>query len=375
ETEMYKLELPADLTQAAHLERRRNADVQRQERIFNAKVRTIGVDKEALDFQVKEKNIKEDKEARILKAYAEDLICADKVACLLEQRQKTDVRKLCRATDEFRHSYQKPEDRREFDLNDPEQLKKEAAGDGSGQRLQGLLGEDLTQKERRRSQQEQLREWSLQQQREFKEAREDQRAADRLYDQTRVALDNCVLELQKIQEETRRAVAVSIKDFNLAKAADRAEKKKLEKQQEEEDNQVEISNLLQGDLLSENPEQAASILGPQRIRPDTWKGLRPEDLQEITNFQLQQAQDKMRAKAEERKQELEWDRYQVSCARAALLLERQQARLNKQLRRAQDNINAKLSEQQRARRKSLEKEVYTNAPDDRYFAQFNTTSR
>lgn len=40
---MYKLDLPVDYKEAAAIERRRNMEEQRKSRIFNAKVRTIGV--------------------------------------------------------------------------------------------------------------------------------------------------------------------------------------------------------------------------------------------------------------------------------------------------------------------------------------------
>ena len=40
---MYKLDLPVDMKESAAIERRRNREMQRQSRIFNARVRTIGV--------------------------------------------------------------------------------------------------------------------------------------------------------------------------------------------------------------------------------------------------------------------------------------------------------------------------------------------
>lgn len=40
---MYKLDLPIDMKETAATERRRNREMQRQSRIFNARVRTIGV--------------------------------------------------------------------------------------------------------------------------------------------------------------------------------------------------------------------------------------------------------------------------------------------------------------------------------------------
>lgn len=41
---MYKLDLPVDMKESAAIERRRNRELQRQSRIFNARVRTIGID-------------------------------------------------------------------------------------------------------------------------------------------------------------------------------------------------------------------------------------------------------------------------------------------------------------------------------------------
>ena len=47
---MYKLDLPVDLKQSAAIERRRNMELQRQSRIFNARVRTIGVSQHLQQF-------------------------------------------------------------------------------------------------------------------------------------------------------------------------------------------------------------------------------------------------------------------------------------------------------------------------------------
>ncbi|MGH0156989.1 UNVERIFIED_CONTAM: hypothetical protein FKN15_032770 [Acipenser sinensis] len=476
---MYKLDLPKDLAMAATLELRRNREIERQNRIFNSKVRIIGVDKEALDYQVKERKIKEETDAHVHEAYAKDLIRNEKIAFLLDERQKNDRRTLNKAVEEFRQCFQKPESRREFHLNDPRMLKKDLparisdhdprlsvsgvqklVGEDLNQQerhrmqqeqlrewslqqqeerhrareehtcaakdlirnekiafllderqkndrrtlnkaveefrqcfqkpesrrefhlndprmlkkdlparisdhdprlsvsgVQKLVGEDLNQQERHRMQQEQLREWSLQQQEERHRAREEHTCAEELYNKRRVELDNRAVELQKIEEETRRAVTVATKDFNLAKAAETREKQKLEKQQEEEDNLVEISNLIQGDLLSENPDQAVSVFGPHRVVPDRWKGMRPEQLKEITHFQLQQVQENMRSKEREQLCDLEWKQQRVDSARKALLLERQQARLERELRRALDNTNKQLSEAHRAQEKQkLEKQ-------------------
>lgn len=108
----------------------------------------------------------------------------DKIICMLEQQQKNCIRDINKATNEFRKNFQKPETRREFDLSDPQALKKDrpARLSDSDPRctvsgLQKFMGEDLNYDQRMKLQKEQLREWSLQQQRERKNALADQKFA------------------------------------------------------------------------------------------------------------------------------------------------------------------------------------------------------
>ncbi|KAF7237667.1 RIB43A-like with coiled-coils protein 2 [Varanus komodoensis] len=76
-------------------------------------------------------------------------------------------------------------------------------------------------------------------------------------------------------------------------AVENEEKRKLEKQQEEEDNVAEISNLLKGDLLSENPQQAVSSFEANRVITDRWKGMSQDQLKEIPDVQMQQVLEKL----------------------------------------------------------------------------------
>ncbi|XP_018419579.1 PREDICTED: RIB43A-like with coiled-coils protein 2 [Nanorana parkeri] len=379
---MYKLEVPVDLKEAAVLQRRRDGEVQRQSRVFNARDRTIGVDKDALETQVRDKKTQEETEKKRQEAFDAQMVQNDKITCLLDERQKKDIRNLNKAINEFRLCFQKKEDRREFDLYDPQAFKNDLPARVSDNDtrcsvsgVQRLMGEDLTERNRRKAQQEQLREWSLQQQRELQKAVEDKKLADSLYDKHRIELDKKAMELQKMEEKARRDINTFTKDFNKAQAEESLERRQLEKQQEEDDNSVEISNLTEGDLLSENPAQAISAFGPHRIVPDRWKGMRPEQLEEIYNVQQQQKQEKMRLKEEERQRQAEWDRRRVQEARAMILLERQQKRQEKELRKGQDHLNLQLAQAHKAQKNYFDKDVFTNTPADAFFGQFNTISR
>ncbi|XP_025945967.1 RIB43A-like with coiled-coils protein 2 [Apteryx rowi] len=379
---MRKLGLQRDLQEAAALERRRQRELQRQSRIFNVRGRTTGVDKDALDTQIKERKIQEATEKAQNEKLASEMKQNDKVMCMLEERQKKDIRNINKAIGEFRKNFQKPETRHEFDLSHPQALKKDAPArlSDSDPRcavsgLQKFMGEDLNYAQRMIFQKEQLREWSLQQQRDWKNALADKKFSDDLYDKNRIELDRKAMELQRTDEEMRRAVCAVTKDFNRAQAAELAERKKLEKCQTMKDDMAEICSLLQGDLLSENPEQAASSFGRHRVMTDRWKGMNRDQLMAIHYSQQQQILEKLRLKEEEHQRNAEWDRQHIQAARAQLLLERHQQRQNQECRRALDSVNAVLSQEQKSKNMYLKEEAYSNFPTAQYYAQFNTTSR
>ncbi|XP_003783161.2 RIB43A-like with coiled-coils protein 2 [Otolemur garnettii] len=373
--------LPKDLEQHASEARKRHAELWRQERIFNARNRIIGGDTEAWNVQVRDQKIKEATEKARHESFGAEMRRNDKIMCILEDRERKDRKTLCRVINDFQQSFQKPETRREFDLSDPLALKKDIPARQSDNDIrntvsgmQKFMGEDLNFYERKKFQQEQNREWSLQQQREWKRARAEQKCAENLYLDTRLQFDETARQIQKLESTTRKAICAAVKEFNRNQAMESAEKKKQEKNQEQEDNLAEISNLLHGDLLSENPHQAASSFGPHRVVPDRWKGMTQEQLEQIRLVQKQQMQEKLRLQEEEHQRDMDWDRRRIQAARAALLFERQQQREQRGLRRSLDSSNLSLACEQHLQKKHVN-EVYINQPTGDYFSQFNRESR
>jgi len=66
---MYKLDLPVDVKQTAAIQRRRAQEEERKGRIFNSKVRQIGVDQHALDQQIQDRKRMEEGERRREQAF------------------------------------------------------------------------------------------------------------------------------------------------------------------------------------------------------------------------------------------------------------------------------------------------------------------
>ncbi|XP_039093434.1 RIB43A-like with coiled-coils protein 2 isoform X1 [Hyaena hyaena] len=291
---------PRDLEQHLRLAKRSRGELCRQKRIFNARSRLLGGDTEAWDFQVHDQKIKEATEKARHETFAAEMRQNDKIMCMLEGRERRDKKSLCKAISDFQQTFQKPETRREFDLSDPLALRKDLPARQSDNDIrntvsgmQRFMGEDLNFHERKRFQEEQNREWASQQQREQERARAAQRRAEDLYFKTRLQFDETAKHLQNLESATRKAVCAAVKEFNKNQATESVERKTREKKQEEEDNLAEISNLLRGDLLSENPQPAASSLGPHRVVPDRWKGMTREQLEHIRLVQKQQIQEKL----------------------------------------------------------------------------------
>lgn len=379
---MYKLDLPVDKNEFEAIEARRQRELQRQSRIFNAKVRTIGIDLQAVQEQERDRRMREEMERRRHEAFASDMVRNDKIAQLLEKRQQADIRRLNKALNEFRKMHQQPNTRREFDLYDPDSLKKDkpARVHDDDPRctlssLQKFEGEDLNNPARTKLQQEQMREWSKQQAEERRKAEEKKKYADKLYDMKQIELDQRAMELQKAEMDCRRAINVAQANYNKALFDEWTNQRNLDKRRETDDKLTEIANHVHGDFLTENPAIATSAFGPHRVIPDRWKGMLPEQLAEIRKTQkIQEDERKQREEAEKHEND-EWEKQANNNARAGMILEREQ---NRQVRNKNKNVaeeNLKLAMEQKAHQEFLDKQVYINPPTAAYFQQFNTITR
>lgn len=74
-------------------------------------------------------------------------------------------------------------------------------------------------------------------------------------------------------------------------AAEAAEQQRQAQQQEQDDNDAEIYNHLTGNILTENPDVAKSLLGPHRMLIDRWKGMRPEQVEAVKKIRAEQCKE------------------------------------------------------------------------------------
>ncbi|XP_045892573.1 RIB43A-like with coiled-coils protein 2 [Micropterus dolomieu] len=363
---MYNVELLSDRIARTSLQRRRNKEAERQERIFNDKVRTIGVDKEELDMQVKEKKEREAAEKDKQNAQDADVLHNSKVACLLHSRQVKEKHAMEKAIVSYRHQCQPPWSQREFDLNDPDRCRKTDLGDAQ-MMLPGLVGEDPDSKSRKQRQREQLREWLLQQQSEQAAERHQRKVEEQRYDQSRVEMDNKALQLQSLDTEKRKAAVIATKEYNLAKIETKRRHCQVEERNDEGNREDTMNHLLTG----VDAEPTLSVVGVPGLCPSSDMRAPPESQQQIIQFQKYQIEEKKKMELEKKQEEQQHNRIRLDSARTALLMERQQARLNKQLRRHLDSTNVKLAETHKQQKPDIER----GCIDDSFFSKFNTCSR
>ncbi|XP_070764229.1 RIB43A-like with coiled-coils protein 2 [Enoplosus armatus] len=355
---MLNMELLSDRIARISLQRRRDTQAERQERIFNDKVRTIGVDKEALDMQVKEKKQREEAEKEKQNASDADMLYNSKVACLLHSRQVKEKCAMEKAIVNYRQQCQQPWSQQEFDLNDPDRCRNTDLGDAQ-MMPPGLVGEDPDSKSRRQRQREQLREWLTQQQSERAAERHQQRLEEQRYDQSREETDNIALQLQSLDMERRKAAAIATKEYNLAKIE---EKRHQEGKRNDKNNQQ---------LTGVRAEPTLGMVGVPGVWPSSDRRAPVESLQQIIQFQKHQMGEKKRMELKKKQDEEQHDRIRLDSARTALLMERQQARMNKELRRHLDSTNVKLAETHKQQKPDIER----GCVDDSFFSKFNTCSR
>ncbi|XP_039989504.1 RIB43A-like with coiled-coils protein 2 isoform X2 [Xiphias gladius] len=358
---MLNVELLTDRIARASLQKRRNRETERQERFFNDKV-----DKEVLGTQVKEKKKQKEAEKEKQNACDADMLQNSKVACILHSREVKKKRAMEKAIVNYRHQYQHPWGQREYDLDDPDRCQKTDL-DNAQMIPSGLVGEDSECKDRRQRQREQLRAWLVQQQSERAAERHHQKLEEQHYDQSRVEMDNKALQIQTLEMERRRAEAIATKEYNLATT----EEKHRQVQECNNESKADTTNQLQGQLTGIDVKPTLGMVGVLGLCPSSDRRAPPESLQQVIQFQKYQIEEKKRIELEKKQEEALHDRVRLDSAHTALLIERQQAKLNKQLRRHLDSTNLKLAETNKQQKPDIER----GCMDESFFSEFNTCSR
>lgn len=343
----------------------------RAERLKDPKQRTMGIDRAALDEQIREKKALQELEKERNSFFDQQALLMDKHAVAMQQ-EVNDIRtKREKELIDYRVTYQKREARRDFDLYDPAALKKDlparvadtdARNGPSG--LQRFEGEDLDMTARKAMQEEQQRQWAQQQVDEKLMKKWMEAEANRVYEERAEETNHRNFQIEQNVAATRRQMHVNTADFNKAMAEQKRREQLRDRNLQTQKNLEEIHNMLNSDYLNER-EGTVTAMG-ERIKSERFKGLTAEQRERILAEQQRQRDDLQRRRLQEAEEERQWSQQESMQNRMANALDRQRQR---ERREESQNLAADLKRQadDAAAKKAHLDQVYANQVGENYY--------
>ncbi|ALC44478.1 CG7264 [Drosophila busckii] len=370
-----------DLNEALKLQKREQYEEERKKRIFNAKQRLFGLDMDGLERQILDRKKQQSVQLECNKRYEEQEQLQKRLIRAKEQELEKEKRIMDSDLNFYRCRYQRLDQRREFDLNDPNYLKKAkpariadddiALGVSSAQIFHG---EDLHQNERKVLQREQQRAWLDQQVMERKRAEEARKQADNLYMESIQCRDKHLEEMAKSDHCMRNQLINKTRQFNINLAKQKEAARKRAKLETYEDDMAEIYNMLSSDMLTENPDVAQSRSNPNKKIAFMYRGMTAEELLDFRKGQEQHLAQTEQRKTEAQLMEKQWEQYAMNMDRELMLKQIEIDRKRKQQLDDLMRTNANLAIEQELQRKAALTQL-SNAVSDEFYDQFNKTSR
>jgi len=373
---------PGDPQMERAIERRRQLEAERLQRIKDPKSRIIGIDTDALGAQVAEKQAATAAEKALSNQYDQQRLQQDAQLAYLEQERLRAERTKMQYLDQFRATEQAKDRAREYDLNDPLSKKNDLPGRCSDDDprlsvsgMQKFHGEDLSYAHRMKVQQEELKQWNDEALATKQAALAREKAMDDAYATRALEIDQMKTSLEATARQARNATNVAVAEYQLAQAAAKRERDAASQKSELQDNVEEIANNLSGDLLTENPAVGRSFVAPNRLRPDHYKGMPPAEQAAFREAQALQRTMNAEKLANDNATKAAEDAMLENMRLQGAYQDAQVAHKRAELRKQMMEDNQDLAGKQFASKSFLDSKVYNNAIDASFFDQFGTTSR
>eukprot|EP00002_Diphylleia_rotans_P022712 TRINITY_DN4454_c0_g2_i1.p1 TRINITY_DN4454_c0_g2~~TRINITY_DN4454_c0_g2_i1.p1 ORF type:complete len:276 (+),score=67.44 TRINITY_DN4454_c0_g2_i1:57-884(+) len=253
------------------IERRRLAEEERKKTIFDPFKRQYGVDMEGLEKQIQEKKQANEAEEFRQTYFQTMLQEQERMVDFQEQDRQEFRKKQIEDIIAFRKEQQKFDSRREFDLNDPEYLKKSIparVGDTDPRTgpssLQMFSGEDLTYPQRKVAQQTQVRVWVNESAQEKSKRKAEEKALEMQYHEMERSLLDQAAHVESQLHQTRTMELHSLKETHQNQATMKRQKELDMRIHEAKMAEAEINYTLNTDLMTENPALAYSSTSPTK---------------------------------------------------------------------------------------------------------------
>ncbi|XP_073985396.1 RIB43A-like with coiled-coils protein 2 [Rhodnius prolixus] len=339
------------------------------ERFFNAKNQIMEEYKEALLKQIQEKKERKKLEEEKEEAEYKKILAEQDRTNALQAQKDNKKRELAREIDVYRLTEQQKHKSREFDLNDPKKRFEEIhspseSTDGSFLKFpsEDCDGEKVKAFSKQIGQ--------------FQAKEENENITNKNI--THLDSDKDFMKEEKIDIEAlghdkfkRTQTAKSIMEYNLNKADCEREKRRLQKQQDIENEQARFKTC---GMFAENPE-STSCIGHNIQKTYNFRGLSEEEKLKIRAIQKKQIEELEVRKNAEKASEEHWNKLAELQNNEKTAAELQASQQKKDINRKIFEENLKLAAEQAMQRKSMKKMDTDNFPNNDYFNRFNTTTR
>ena len=290
---------------------------ERATRVFDAKWRTIGIDKQALDGQVADKIERRVTDEISELSFAKLAVFLDNEVQRAVQERDRLKRELAKNDVAFRNANQLKDTRREYDINRPDALRLEqplrtldataaerdaALGVSSAQVFEG---EDATAAARRMAQLRQQRQWVEQQVAEKRHRSKLQVDEELSFAALLAAQDAFSVSLERDEKVDAKARTKAASDGNVELAKLKTARDAAWKAAQHEADESEIAMLNSSAFLTEHPSAGVSSFQSHRVRPDHYKGHTDAERFEYAAFQASQREENAARRAMEAAAEME----------------------------------------------------------------------
>uniref|UniRef100_K3WDU2 RIB43A-like with coiled-coils protein 1 n=1 Tax=Globisporangium ultimum (strain ATCC 200006 / CBS 805.95 / DAOM BR144) TaxID=431595 RepID=K3WDU2_GLOUD len=331
--------------EALRLEARRQREVERTKKLGPGRLRNIGADIAGVKNQIEEKKRQEEAEKEAKRLEDEENESIRRYLLQVESEDALAKRKeLLTLRNDWRYQAAQREEARQHDAYirsigiDPDTCAPGAA--------QKFGGEDVSRLERLRMQALQSKQWSQQLTEERKQREDKEKQEQDAYMSYLFEIERLQQSLHQANERERVHIASEIQRYNQMILDEKREQERRRQQMEQQQNAQEIQYVLQSNLVSENPYQAAlpGVPFDQRVRVDHWKGFSGDQTKQFLSQNDQLLTEKARHAEQMRQQQLDEARQQAELHR--ILVEEE---YNSQKKRAQVELEIKQDRERQAR--------------------------
>merc|ERR1719335_1586926 len=351
-------------------------EAERRHRIFDAKRRTIGIDKATLDAQVEEKKMMEEVEKERNANFDQQAAYFNNVIKMQELEARQKRQELERQFKTYSMLHNNKAERSNADIENPPvshaplSAGAEPCGPASAQIF---AGEDMGREARIKAQKLQLRDWYEQQVFEKNIASEMNKNADEIFTtQNDLAAQN-LLEVEKAEAAMRAELEHSRQEYNQFMESSKRYQKFEEKERVEIEKQAHVDSQLASNFLNES----TSWQGNGKILFTEYKGEPKggDSLDAMIMSREAQIEQKAVVEAAKVKEEKAYVRQQEMVRRTLVESQMKEKRLKREMQESIVRENMAIAAGRKAKDTYAQHSMYTNECSDLFWSQFGTSTR